>query len=43
MYRMFAKEALDEIDQWRRNAASSRHQLDWRWVGRYRELDTYDA
>ncbi|MBV9020409.1 MAG: tetratricopeptide repeat protein, partial [Ktedonobacteraceae bacterium] len=42
-YRMFAKEALDEIDQWRRNAASSRHQLDWRWVERYREIDAYDA
>ena len=42
-YRMFAKEALDEIDQWRRNASSSRHQLDWRWVERYREIDAYDA
>ncbi|MBV9689628.1 MAG: DUF1704 domain-containing protein [Ktedonobacteraceae bacterium] len=42
-YRMFAKEALDEIDQWRRNAASSRHQFDWRWVERYRELEAYDA
>ncbi len=42
-YRMFAKEALDEIDQWRRNAASSRHQLDWRWVERYRELAAYDS
>jgi hypothetical protein len=43
MYRMFAREALDEIEQWRRQATSPEHQLDWRWVKRYRELDAFDA
>ncbi len=40
---MFAKDALEEIDQWRRQATSTRYQLDWRWVERYRELDAFDA
>ena len=43
MYRMFAKEALEEIEQWRRQATSSEYQLDWRWVERYRELASYDT
>ena len=40
---MFAKEALDEIEQWKRSALSPQHQLDWRWVERFRELVTYDS
>jgi tetratricopeptide (TPR) repeat protein len=42
-YRMFAEEALGEIEQWRRTANSSHHQLDWRWVERFRELDAFDT
>src|SRR5579859_845207 len=40
---MFAHEALEEIKQWRDSAVSPQHQLDWRWVERYRELVTYDS
>lgn len=43
VYRMFAKESLDEIEQWRKSTVSPPHQLDWRWVERYRQLDAYDA
>lgn len=55
MYQMFAHDALREIDAWRAAAASaaarsegvrnhaSHHQLDWRWVERYRELSSYDS
>jgi tetratricopeptide (TPR) repeat protein len=43
MYRMFAKQALDEIEEWRHQAISPEHQLDWRWVGRFRELVAYDG
>lgn len=43
MYLMFAKEALDEIEQWRRSAVSPQHQLDWRWVERYRALTSFDS
>ncbi|MBV9708760.1 MAG: DUF1704 domain-containing protein, partial [Chloroflexi bacterium] len=43
MYRMFAKEALDEIEQWRQQATSPEHQLDWRWVERFRALASYDT
>ena len=42
MYRMFAKDALDEIEQWRKTNASH-YQLDWRWVERYRELASFDS
>ena len=42
MYRMFAEDALEEIEQWRRTTAP-RYQLDWRWVERYRELASYDG
>ena len=35
---MFAKEALEEIKQWRQTAVTSEHQLDWRWAGRFRKL-----
>jgi tetratricopeptide (TPR) repeat protein len=42
-YRMFAREALDEIKQWRQHAVAPRHQLDWRWIGRFRELVAYDG
>ncbi len=43
MYRMFAKDALNELEQWRRQAISPKHQLDWRWVERYRQLDSFDS
>ncbi|MFL5704224.1 MAG: tetratricopeptide repeat protein [Ktedonobacteraceae bacterium] len=43
MYRMFAKEALEEIEQWRRQTTASKHRLDWRWVERYRTLASYDS
>jgi tetratricopeptide (TPR) repeat protein len=42
-YCMFAKESLDEIGRWRRQAVSPQHQIDWRWVERYRELVSYDS
>ncbi|HYU74503.1 MAG TPA: tyrosine/phenylalanine carboxypeptidase domain-containing protein [Ktedonobacteraceae bacterium] len=41
VYRTFAQEALMEIEQMRHS--SHPHQLDWRWVERYRELDAFDA
>ncbi len=40
---MFARDALEEIEEWRRQAKSPHHQLDWRWVERYRELSAYDS
>ncbi len=40
---MFAKEALEEIRQWRQRTGASQHQLDWRWVERYRSLVAYDT
>jgi Domain of unknown function (DUF1704) len=40
---MFANEALEEIKQWRRSAVSPQHQLDWRWIKRYRDLSSYDS
>jgi tetratricopeptide (TPR) repeat protein len=43
IYRMLAKEALEEIRQWRQKVNTIQHQLDWRWVERYREIDAYDA
>ena len=43
MYRMFAEDALDEIERWRKSATTSHYQLDWRWVERYRELVAYDS
>ena len=39
---MFAKDALDEIEQWRKTQ-SPRHQLDWRWVETYRQLTSFDS
>ncbi len=42
IYRMFAKDALNEIDQWKKTNASH-YQLDWRWVERYRKLCAYDT
>ena len=41
-YRMFTKNALDEIEQWRKTQ-SPHHQLDWRWVERYRTLASFDS
>ena len=43
VYRMFAKDALDDIKQWRLKATSPHHQLDWRWVERYRQLASFDS
>ena len=40
---MFVKEALEEIERWRQQATSSRHQLDWRWIERYRTLAAFDS
>jgi len=37
------RKAMEEIEQWRRQASSPRYQLDWRWVERYRELAAYDS
>src|SRR6266567_3407287 len=42
IYRVFAKNALDEIEQWRKTQ-SPHHQLDWRWVERYRTLASFDS
>jgi tetratricopeptide (TPR) repeat protein len=43
VYRMFAEEALEEIKQWRQRANTPHHQLDWRWVERYRQLASFDS
>jgi hypothetical protein len=40
---MFVHEALEEIKQWRQKAGASQHQLDWRWVERFRTLTAYDS
>lgn len=39
----FAKEALEEIAQWRKLENTSQSQLDWRWVERFRTLTAYDS
>jgi len=43
IYRMYAKQALEEIAQWRQQTGTARHQLDWRWVERFRTLTAYDS
>jgi len=43
VYQMFAKDALEEIEQWRQKATSAQYQMDWRWVEKFRELDAFDA
>jgi tetratricopeptide (TPR) repeat protein len=43
MYRMFANNALDEIEQWRQKGTTPHYQLDWRWVERYRTLASFDS
>lgn len=40
---MFAKEALEEIRQWRQRTGVSQHQLDWRWVERFRDLSAHSS
>lgn len=40
---MFASSALEEIEQWKRAAISPQHQVDWRWVERFRALTSYDS
>jgi hypothetical protein len=39
---MFAQDGLNEIEQWREQSITPQHQLDWRWIERYRELCAYD-
>jgi len=43
IYQMRAKKALEEIEQWRLASTSPHYQLDWRWVGRFRELASFNA
>ncbi len=43
VYQMFAEDALQEIEQWHRKANALHHQLDWRWIERFRALDAFDA
>ena len=43
VWKMVAKDALTEIDQWRAASQAPHYQLDWRWVERYRHLSAYDA
>ena len=43
MYRVFTQQALDEIDQWRQCTTAPIYQLDWCWIGRFRELVAYDG
>lgn len=40
---MIAREALEEIKQWQQKTVAPQHQLDWRWVERFRTLTTYDS
>lgn len=40
---MFAKDALEEIAQWRQQTGAAQRQLDWRWVERFRTLTAYDS
>lgn len=40
---MFAKEALEEIRQWRQRTGASQHQLDWRWAERFRDLSAQSS
>ena len=42
MYRMFAHDALGEIEEWRKTNAP-RYQLDWRWIETYRQLAAFDS
>jgi tetratricopeptide (TPR) repeat protein/DNA-binding SARP family transcriptional activator len=43
IYTMLGEQAKKEIEEWRRNAVSPQHQLDWRWVERYRTLASFDS
>ncbi len=40
---MSAKDSFEENEQRHPKATSPHHQLDWRWVDRYRELSAYDT
>ena len=42
IYRMFARDGLNEIEQWRQQSVTPHYQLDWRWIERYRKLCDYD-
>jgi len=40
---MFAKDTLEEIEQWRLNVTPPEQQLDKQWVEQYRKLAAYDS
>lgn len=40
---MLAREALEEIKQWKQKAGAAQHQLDWRWAECFRTLTSYDS
>jgi hypothetical protein len=40
---MLAREALEEIKQWRQKTVAPQCQLDWRWAERFRALTAYDS
>ena len=40
---MLTQAFRDEIAHWRLTAISPEHQLDHRWVQRYRQLASYDS
>ncbi len=40
---MFTKDVLEEIAQWRSQSTQPHHQLDWRWIERFRKLSSYDS
>lgn len=43
MFHMFAHHALDEIQQGRAVSQGGHYQLDWRWIGKYREIAAFDS
>src|SRR5258708_3343239 len=43
MYHMSAKDSFEENEQRHPKATFPHHQLDWRWVERYRELASFDS
>lgn len=42
-WRVFAHNALQEIQQWQQRTSGVRYQLDWRWIARYRQILSYPA
>jgi hypothetical protein len=43
IYKVFAEDALQEIENAKKASPDGKFQLDWRWVRRYRALSAYDA